>query len=314
MMHQKHWGQEHIPSQEGKRILITGANSGIGLQAASVLAAKGAHLILACRNESKAREAMAHIRRQSPKAALHYLPLDLGCLASVREMAEMFHEQYDSLDCLINNAGVMWLPQSKTVDGFESQIGTNHLGHFALTGLLLPALLNNAGSRVVTVSSIAHKAGNLNFDDLFFTRRPYGKHKAYSQSKLANLVFSRELERRLNAAGCQTLSVAVHPGVASTNLAVPGYEQSGAKLLASLAKLVSPLITQSAEKGALPTLYAATEPKIEGGEYIGPNGFYEAFGYPGPAKSTGRSKNPEIARQLWELSEQLTGVTYHFSL
>lgn len=306
------WTQDNIPSQRGKRILITGANSGIGLEAAKVMAAKGADVILACRNESKAIQAMATIRQQTPKASLHFLPVDLSSLQSVRDMCEMFFEQYNKLDVLLNNAGVMWLPKGQTVDGFESQIGTNHFGHFALTGLLLPALLKQAGSRVVTVSSIAHRAGNLNFDDLFFERRPYGKHKAYGQSKLANLVFARELDRRLNAAGAQTISVAVHPGAASTNLAVPGYQQSGSTLLANVAKAVSPLITQSAVKGALPSLYAATESGVHGGDYIGPDGFYEAFGYPAPASSTGRSRNPEIARKLWEISEQLTGVSYSF--
>lgn len=306
------WTQNSIPSQQGKRILITGANSGIGLEAAKVLAAKGAQVILACRNEAKALQAMADIRQHTPKASLHFLPLDLSSLQSVRDMSSMFFEQYEQLDVLLNNAGVMWLPQGQTEDGFESQIGTNHLGHFALTGLLLPALLNQAGSRIVTVSSIAHRAGNLNFDDLFFERRPYGKHKAYGQSKLANLVFARELDRRLNKAGAQAISVAVHPGVASTNLAIPGYEQSGSTLMASLAKILSPVITQSAIKGALPSLYAATAEGVQGGDYIGPDGFYEAFGYPGPASSTRRSKNPDIARKLWEVSEQLTGVSYPF--
>lgn len=314
MAHKNHWTQNDVPSQKGKRILITGANSGIGLEAAKVLAEKGAQVLLACRNESKALQAMAEIRKTNPKASLHFLQLDLSSLQSVRDMAEVFYEQYSTLDVLINNAGVMWLPQGQTVDGFESQIGTNHFGHFALTGLLLPALLKQPGSRVVTVSSIAHRAGNLNFDDLFFERRPYGKQKAYGQSKLANLVFARELDRRLNAAGAQTLSVAVHPGVASTNLAVPGYEQSGSSLLAGLIKAATPVIAQSALKGALPTLYGATAENVQGGEYYGPDGFYEAFGYPAPAGSTRRSRNPEIGRKLWEVSEQLTGVHYSFTL
>lgn len=306
------WSEDNIPSQAGKRILITGANSGIGLAAAKVLAAKGAHVILACRNESKALQAMATIRQSHPKASLQFLALDLGNLASVREMAQEFLEQYDRLDVLVNNAGVMWLPESKTVDGFEAQIGINHFGHFALTGLLLPALLKQPGSRVVTVSSIAHRAGSLNFEDLFFERRPYGKHKAYGQSKLANLVFARELERRLNQAGTQTISIAVHPGVSSTGLGQSRAETPASKIVSGFSHILMPLIGQSALKGALPTLYAATAAEVQGGEYIGPDGFYEAYGFPTQAGSTRRSNNPEIGRKLWEVSEQLTGITYPF--
>ncbi|MGB3621372.1 SDR family NAD(P)-dependent oxidoreductase [Ketobacter sp. MCCC 1A13808] len=312
-MNDRKWTSQDIPSQTGKRILITGANSGIGFESARVMAGLGAQVILACRNEAKAVSAMAKIRNQFPKAQLHFLPLDLGSLDSVHVMANMFSEQYDSLDVLLNNAGVMWLPQGMTEDGFESQIGINHLGHFALTGLLMPALLNRAGSRVVTVSSIAHRSGNLDFEDLFFERRRYGKQDAYGQSKLANLVFARELERKLNASGAQTMSVAVHPGVTSTNLATPGLQQSGSVLLAKLVKMVTPLVTQSATKGALPSLYAATSNEIEGGEYIGPDRFYGTFGYPTAATSTRRSNNPDIARKLWQVSEKLTGVQYPLS-
>lgn len=306
------WSEDNIPRQAGKRILITGANSGIGLAAAKVLAAKGAHVILACRNEEKALQAMSGIRRSHPKASLQFLPLDLGNLRSVRDMSNELLEQYDKLDVLINNAGVMWLPQGKTVDGFETQIGINHFGHFALTGLLLPALLKQPGSRVVTVSSIAHRAGNLNFDDLFFDRRPYGKHKAYGQSKLANLVFARELERRLNRAGAQTISLAVHPGVSNTSLGQSRAETPASRVVSGMAQILTPLLGQSALRGALPTLYAATETGLQGGDYFGPDGFYEAYGNPAPAYSTRRSNNPEIGRKLWEVSEQLTGVAYPF--
>ncbi|MEE2732318.1 MAG: oxidoreductase [Pseudomonadota bacterium] len=312
MSNKNTWSEDNIPSQAGKRVLITGANSGIGLAAAKVLAAKGAHVILACRNEAKALQAMATIRQAHPKASLQFLALDLGSLDSVRAMAQDFLEQYDRLDGLINNAGVMWLPKGTTRDGFESQIGINHFGHFALTGLLLPALLKQPGSRIVTVSSIAHRAGNLNFDDLFFERRAYGKHKAYGQSKLANLVFARELERRLNLAGTQTISVAVHPGVSNTSLGQYRTETPSSRIVSRLAQLLTPVLGQSALKGALPTLYAATAEAVQGGDYIGPDGFYEAFGSPAPAASTRRSRNPEIARKLWEVSEQLTGVVYPF--
>ncbi len=306
------WNEKDIPNLKGKRALITGANSGIGFETARIMAEKGAQVILACRSEDKAVQAMAKIRRKSPNAELHFLPLDLSSLQSVHHMADMFHEQYDKLDYAINNAGVMWLPQSKTVDGFESQIGTNHLGHYALTGLLLPALLKTPGSRIVTVSSIAHTAGNIYFDDLFFERHSYGKQKAYSQSKLANLVFARELERRLNANGAQTISVAAHPGVANTNLAIPGFEQSDSGLMAKAMKLLTPLVAQNPVKGALPTLYAATADNVQGGDYYGPDGFYAAYGYPTLAKSTRRSRDPDIGRKLWEVSENLTGIRYPF--
>ena len=305
------WTEKSVPDQTGKRVLITGANSGIGYETARVLAQQGAHVILACRNEDKALAAMARIRQLYPRANLQFMALDLGNLQSVRDLAALFFEQYDTLDILINNAGVMWLPESRTVDGFESQLGTNHLGHFALTGLLLPALLNTPCARIVTVSSIAHRDGNLHFDDLWL-QNGYGKQKAYAQSKLANLVFARELQRRLTQAGSSVLSLAAHPGVASTHLAVPGFEQGGNALLAKLMALVTPLVAQSALKGALPTLYAATSHEAEGGEYYGPGGFYEAFGYPGKASSTRRSQNPDLGKRLWNVSEELTGIHYAF--
>lgn len=305
------WSEKSVPDQTGKRVLITGANSGIGFEAARVLAQQGAHVILACRDERKALEAMARIRQLYPRANLQFMALDLGSQASIKAMTAQFFEQYDSLDILINNAGVMWLPESRTVDGFESQLGINHLGHFALTGQLLPALLTVPGARIVTVSSIAHRDGRIHFDDLWL-EKGYGKQKAYAQSKLANLLFARELQRRLSEAGHSTLSLAVHPGVASTHLAVPGFEQEGRPWLARLMGVLTPLIAQSAAKGALPTLYAATSHEVEGGEYYGPDGFYEAYGYPAKAFSTRRSQNADTARRLWEVSEQLTGVHYPF--
>lgn len=307
------WDENSVPDQQGKLALITGANSGIGFEAARVLAQRGAQVILACRNQDKAIQAMARIRESAPKAQLHFLPLDLSSQESVHALAKLFYEQYEELDYLINNAGVMWLPKSLTKDGFEAQIGTNHLGHYALTGLLLPALLNKNGARIVTISSIAHRGGNIDFDDLFFEKRPYGKHKAYAQSKLANLVFAIELDRRLNQHGAQTLSVAAHPGVANTNLAVPGFEQSKSGILASAMKVLTPIVAQDTLKGALPTLYAATEANVKSGDYIGPTGFYEAFGYPGLARVARRARNPDIGRRLWQESEKLTGIEYRFS-
>ena len=307
----RRWNEKSVPDQSGKRILITGANSGIGFEAARVLAQHGAQVILACRNEQKALSAMARIRGLYPRASLQFMPLDLGSQQSIRELAALFFEQYDSLDILINNAGVMWLPESRTVDGFESQLGTNHLGHFTLTGLLLPALLKTPGARVVTISSIAHRDGQIHFDDLWL-QQGYRKHTAYAQSKLANLMFARELQKRLSKAGSSVISVAAHPGVASTHLAVPGFEQGGQTLLAKAMQILTPVVAQSALKGALPTLYAATSHEVEGGEYYGPSGFYEAFGYPGKATSTGRSRKEDVWQKLWEVSEQLTGVHYDF--
>lgn len=312
MASSRHWTEHNIPDLSGQRVLVTGANSGIGFETARVLAQRNAHVILACRTEAKAVEAMARIRALYPRAQLQFLPLDLASQTSVREMVAMFREQYDTLDLLINNAGVMWLPQSKTVDGFESQLGTNHLGHFALTGLLLPVLMNTPGARIVTVSSIAHRGGQIHFDDLWLDRG-YGRQKAYSQSKLANLVFALELQRRLHAAGAPIISVAAHPGVANTNLAIPGFEQGGSPLLARVVSLLTPVVAQNPVNGALPTLYAATSHAVEGGDYIGPDGLYEMYGYPRKAYATRRSRNPEIGRRLWDLSEQLTGVRFDFT-
>ncbi len=311
--HSGHWTEHNIPDLSCQRVLITGANSGIGFETARVLAQRNAQVILACRTESKALEAMARIRALYPKANLQFLPLDLASQQSIRDMVALFREQYDTLDLLINNAGVMWLPQSKTVDGFESQLGTNHLGHFTLTGLLLPVLLNTPGARIVTVSSIAHRGGQIHFDDLWLDRS-YSKHKAYAQSKLANLVFAQELQRRLHAAGAPIISVAVHPGVANTNLAIPGFEQGGSPLLAKAVGLLTPIVAQNPVNGALPTLYAATSHAVEGGDYIGPDGIYEMWGHPRKAYATRRSRNPELGRRLWEVSEQLTGVHYDFTL
>ena len=311
MSKQPRWTEKNMPQLTGQRVLITGANSGIGYEAARAMAQRDAHVILACRTESKALEAMARIRNLYPKAQLQFMPLDLGNLQSVRELAEMFFEQYDTLDILVNNAGVMWLPESRTADGFETQLGTNHLGHFALTGLLLPALLKTPGARVVTVSSLAHKEGHLYFDDLWL-EKDYNKYRSYAQSKLANLVFARELQRRLTAVGSSVLSMAVHPGISATHLAAPGLEQQGRPTLAKLANVLLPVIAQSPRKGVLPTLYAATSHEAEGGEYYGPGGFYEFYGYPVKATSTGRSRKADWAEQLWAVSEKLTGIHYEF--
>lgn len=303
------WVETHIPSQGGKVALITGANSGLGFEAAHVLAAKGAHVILAVRDAAKGERAAAAIRRSAPTAELAVLPLDLASLASIRRAAVEVLRTYDRLDMLINNAGVMAIPRRLTADGFEMQFGVNHLGHFALTGLLLPLLLRAAAARVVTVSSGAHVLGRINFDDLHGERR-YHPWAAYAQSKLANLLFAYELQRRLAAAGGQAISVAAHPGYAATNLQRVGPEMAGSRLGLWLMSASNRLLAQSAAMGALPEVYAATSPDVCGGDYIGPDGALGQRGFPKKARSSARSYNAETAAQLWRVSEQLTGVRF----
>ena len=314
----KKWTEADVPNQTGKRVLVTGANSGIGLETARGLAARGAEVVMACRREEvlaqlkerSAFSAMEEIRGSCAAAKLHYLELDLASQASIRAAAEGFHRRFDGLDILINNAGVMWLPQSKTEDGFELQLGVNHFGHFALTGLLLRALLKTPGSRVVTVSSLAHLGAQLDLDDLDYVRRPYKTTKVYSQSKLANLLFSRELGRRLEAVGASTLSVAAHPGLASSNLFLSAFPNS--KLLRALFDKSVSFIGQNCVQGARPTLYAATKSALKNGDYIGPQGFQELWGYPGHTSSTEIANDITSAKRLWEISERRTGVEYGF--
>lgn len=303
------WNIDSIPDQSGRVALVTGANSGIGLETARALAHRGAHVVLACRSQAKAVEAQRSIEAGG-KASLEILSLDLSSLAKVREAATQFRAKHARLDLLINNAGVMWLPQGLTVDGNDMQFGTNHLGHFALTGHLLDLLLATPGSRVVTVSSIAHSAGRIHFDDPAFTKTPYGRQRAYSQSKVANLLFTKELARRLAARGSSLLSVAAHPGVSATNLAVPGIEMQGSRLLALASKLITLLIAQNPATGAQPSLYAATATDVVGGDYIGPSGYRQLYGAPRKVGCTRYARDEEVARKLWELSEKLTGVKY----
>ncbi|PCJ45952.1 MAG: short-chain dehydrogenase [Moraxellaceae bacterium] len=300
------WSTKDIPSQENKIALITGANSGIGFEAAKALAEKGALVVLACRNEEKAKAAIAAIKSEIPSAKLEFLSLDLASQASVKIAAKEFLTNHNTLDLLINNAGVMWLPKSETMDGHDMQFGTNHLGHFTLTGLLLDTVVNTPNSRIVTVSSMAHYSGRIHFDDIKMDGR-YGKHKAYAQAKLANLMFAYELDRKLSAAGIDTRSIAVHPGMSSTNLGKPGFEK-GASLITLAAKLFFPIATQSARNGALPTLYGATANAAAGGDYIGPSWIFEIAGPPKKVGSSRYSKRQDIATQLWQLSEKLTGT------
>ncbi len=303
------WTARDMPDLTGKVAIVTGANSGIGLEAALALARKGAHVVIASRNLQKCDEAAAQIRAQTPACALEIIRLDLADLASVRGFAGAFREGHDHLHLLINNAGVMAIPYRKTADGFEMQFGTNHLGHFALTGLLLAVLLDTPGARVVTVSSGAHTMGKVHFDDLQ-RERSYRKWEAYGQSKLANLLFAYELQRRLAAVGAPVISVAAHPGYANTNLQAVGPQMEGSRLQAGMMKLANRVLAQSQEMGALPTLFAATAPAVKGGDYVGPGGFMEQRGYPVKVRSNAASYDVATARRLWEGSSDLTGVDY----
>ncbi|HWC34628.1 MAG TPA: oxidoreductase [Mycobacteriales bacterium] len=301
------WTAQDIPDQSGRVAVVTGANSGLGYHTALELARHGAKVVVASRSDVRGKEAVAKIIAEVPHADLDLRGLDLADLASVRSFADGIQASYPSLDLLINNAGVMAIPRQLTADGFEMQFGTNHLGHFALTGLLLPLLLRKSDSRVVTVASTAHKPGRIDFDDLQH-ERSYRKWKVYSDTKLANLLFAYELQRKLTAAGAGLISVAAHPGTSATNLVTVSAQDNLIK------RLVMPagarLISQSAAKGALPQLYAATSPDVKGGEYFGPNGIAESFGYPKRVDSVPASKNLETASRLWSVSEELTGVSY----
>ena len=301
MSNTQNWTTEQMPDQSGKIVIVTGANSGIGYEAALALALKGATVIMACRSFKKGETAAAQIRDQNPKGKIILKHLDLADLSSVRSFANSFLDEFQQLDILVNNAGVMAIPYRKTADGFEMQFGTNHLGHFLLTGLLIDLLKKTPKSRVVTVSSYAHILGRINFDDLNSEKR-YQKWMAYGQSKLANLLFAYELQRRsANNAG-SPISVAVHPGYAATNL----------QHTSSFFSFTNHFMAQSQEMGALPTLYAATSPEIQGGEFIGPDGFLAQRGYPHKARSSKRSHDSEAARRLWEVSEELTGIQFSF--
>ena len=296
------WTENHVPDQRGRVAIVTGANSGIGWDTARVLAQKGARVIMACRNMEKANHAANKIRLLDPAGEVVVMQLDLGDLDSVRAFASAFREQYTQLDLLINNAGVMMPPYGKTVQGFEQQFGINHLGHFALTGLLLNLLTTTSGARIVTVSSGSHNFGIINFDDLNW-ERGYPAQRAYGQSKLANLLFTYELQSKLAAAGQDTLAVAAHPGWTATNL----------QQHSSIIERLNPLFVQTTAMGALPTLYAAVAPDVRGGGYFGPDGFMEMRGYPTKVRSNKRSHDEVVAQRLWQVSEDLTQVHYQLA-
>jgi len=306
----KSWTADDLADLSGKTIVVTGGNSGIGYEAAIQFARKRARVVLACRNMEKARAAATGIAAVGPEAAVEAMELDLSSLASIRSFAEAFKARNPVLHTLCNNAGVMAIPYCRTADGFEMQFGTNHLGHFALTGLLLDRLLAAAdGARVVTVSSNAHKMGGIRFDDLQWTRG-YRKWRAYGQSKLANLLFAFELQRRIEAAGAKLISVACHPGYAATNLQAMGPRMEGSSVMETLMGLSNRLFAQSAAMGALPTLYAAAAPGLRGGEYIGPAGFGEMWGHPKQVECSAAARDTAAAARLWQTSEQLTNVHY----
>ena len=293
------WTSADIPDQHGRLAIVTGANSGLGFHTARMLAEHGASVVLAVRDVEAGKRAAARIATAAPGAELTVQRLDLASLESIRAAAAELRAAYDTIDLLINNAGVMYPPKQTTRDGFELQFGTNHLGHFALTGLLLDRLLAAPGSRVVTVSSIGHRVrADIPFDDLNW-ERSYGRIPGYGQAKLANLLFTYELDRRL--AGTDTVAVAAHPGLSATELM--------RYLPAPLRPLVAGL-AQPPAMGALPTLRAATDPAVQGGQYYGPDGFRETRGYPTLVESSPKSHDQDVQRRLWTVSEQLTGVTY----
>ena len=302
------WTTANIPDQTGRRAIVTGANSGLGFETALALAAAGAHVTLAVRDLGKGEAAAAQIREHAPEARLDVRRLDLADLASIDEFAWLWREAYpDGLDLLVNNAGIMAIPRRETANGFEMQLGTNHLGHFALTGRLLEGI--RPDGRIVTVSSQAHRMGRMDFDDLMGERK-YGAWRAYGQSKLANLLFMRGLAVRLGRAGSTVASVAAHPGYASTHLQAVGPEMRGQGWMTKVMGAVNTVMAQSAAMGALPTLYAATAPAIRSGDYVGPDGFGEQRGHPKLVGMTDSARDDAAANRLWAVSEDLTGVHY----
>lgn len=305
------WTVQDIPDQSGKVVIVTGSNSGIGYEAALALAGKNAQVVLTARSVDKGEAAARNIRAKYPQAAVAVMQLDLADLKSVRSFVQAFLAKYMRLDILINNAGVMAIPKCKTVDGFEMQFGTNHLGHFALTGLLLPILQASPKGRIVTVSSGVHVSGEMRFDDLQ-GEQSYERWSAYAQSKLANLLFAYELQRQLAATGSSLISVGCHPGYAATNLQSAGPQMDGSAFRLWMMKLANAIMAQGQDMGALPTLYAAVAADVNGCDYIGPTGLGGMRGYPAKVMSNNKSYDEALAKRLWKVSEELTGVVYKF--
>lgn len=293
------WTYDDIPDQTGRTAIVTGANAGIGYETARALASKGARVIMACRSRERGEAALARVKEEKPAGTAELELLDLGSLASVRAFAERFLASDAPLDLLINNAGVMIPPASKTEDGFEMQIGVNYLGHHALTGLLLNRVLATPDARIVTVSSIAHRAGRIDLES-FRGERPYKPWREYCQSKLACLMFTLELQRRLESSRSVAISVAAHPGATKTDL----------QRHSSVLEALTGVMAMAAWKGALPTLHAATAPEVHGGDYSGPRGLMEAVGYPAPAKIAKQARDEAVAKRMWTAAEEMTGVRF----
>ena len=294
-----HWTLDDMPDQTGRTVIVTGANTGLGFETARALAAKGAHVTLACRSLERGQAARDRIVSEAPDASAELSQLDLADLADVRAFAARFADNHNRLDLLILNAGVMVPPESKTAQGFELQFGVNHLGHFALTGELLPLLKSSKDSRVVVVSSVAAQPGKIDFEDLNFETRGYSPTQAYSQSKLANQLFAREFNRRLTLAESHIVVASAHPGWTSTDLQ-----------RTSFFRFLNPLMAMPTSQGALPTLRAATDPQVATGDYYGPHGLFHLRGFPKQVEMVKQAHDVGVAKRLWEVSEDLTGVQY----
>jgi NAD(P)-dependent dehydrogenase (short-subunit alcohol dehydrogenase family) len=304
------WTAEQMPSQAGRVAVVTGASSGLGLETAIALAAAGAKVVMACRNPDKAADALAQLRGRVPRADARLMTLDLASLGSVRAFATAFKRRHARLDLLINNAGILGVPFGRTVDGFESQMGVNHLGHFALTGLLSKRLLATPGARIVTVGSLGHWFARLDIEDLDYRRSRYTPFLGYCNSKLANLLFAQELSRRIGARRADVVAAAVHPGGAATSIKQYMNGPVGAKIDELLTPLMLRFFINTARQGALPALYAAAAPGVVNGGYYGPDGPVEFRGHPAKAALRPDARNPAAAQRLWQISSELTGVSF----
>jgi len=305
------WTADDVPDQTGRTVLVTGANSGLGLECARVLVTRGARVLMACRSPERGEAAVQEVNEAAGNGGkAELVVLDLADLASVRATAADVRQRTgDALDVLLNNAGVMATPQGTTKDGFELQLGTNHIGHAALSWLLMPALKARPQARVVTVTSMLHHRGGLDVTDLNFERRGYSAWPAYGQSKIANLLFAFELDRKARAAGLDLISVAAHPGLSDTELVGNMMRARGSELLAEVADFTVGLVSQPAERGALPLLYAATAPDVTGGQFFGPDGFRQTRGHPTLVRASKQASDPGTAARVWELTAELSGVT-----
>jgi NAD(P)-dependent dehydrogenase (short-subunit alcohol dehydrogenase family) len=303
------WTHENVPDQSGRTVVVTGANSGLGYEATKAFARNGAHVVMACRSLNRARSAREEVRAVVTEASIEVMELDLADLASVRSFVDAFERNHSAVHVLCNNAGVMAIPRRETADGFEMQFGVNHLGHFALTGLLLDRLDATSGeTRVVTQSSGLHERGDVDFDDL--QHEEYDRWAAYAQSKLSNLLFAYELDRRLRAANANVTSVACHPGYAATNLQRRGPEMEGSTLRLWALRIANVVLAQSPKQGVLPMLYASTASHVDGGEYVGPGGLMGMRGAPETQRSSDVSYDADRAQRLWQISADLTGVAF----